>query len=74
MATTRTVLFTLPLAGHDANHPLLIDPNPLMHLLGTALIHYAIPKACAMAFAQPYSFKTSIKKFGQDGKMAAVTE
>jgi hypothetical protein len=45
-----------------------------MHLLGTALIHYAIPKACAMAFAQPYSFKASIKKFGQVGKMAAVTE
>jgi hypothetical protein len=40
-------------SNHDANHPSLIDPNPLMHLLGTALIHYANPKACAMAFAQP---------------------
>jgi hypothetical protein len=26
--------------GHDTDHPSLIKPNPLMHTLGTAMMHY----------------------------------
>ncbi len=50
-----------------------INPDPLIHVLGTTLTHYAYPDAQAVAFAQAYSFKADIKKFGQAAEMAAVT-
>jgi hypothetical protein len=46
---------------HDANHPSLIDSNPLIHALGTAMMHYANPDARALTFAQVYSFKAGLK-------------
>jgi hypothetical protein len=61
-------------SGHDINHPSLIDPNPLMHVLGIAMLHYTDPDARAVAFAQSYSFKAGLKKFGDIGKTAAMTE
>ncbi len=61
-------------SGHDANHLSPIDPNPLMHVLGIAMIHYTNPEARAVAFAQLYSFKAGLKKFGKVGKTAAVTK
>jgi hypothetical protein len=61
-------------SGHNAKHPLPINPNPLMHILVTALIHYANPEAQAVAFEQAYSFKVGIKKFSKARKTAAVTK
>ncbi len=61
-------------SGHDTNHPSPIDPNPLMHVLGIAMLHYTDPNARAVAFAQSYSFKAGLKKFGDVGKTAAMTE
>ncbi len=61
-------------SGHDADHPSPINPNPLMHVLGIALLHYTNLEARAVAFAQLYSFKAGLKKFGEVGKTAAVTE
>jgi hypothetical protein len=61
-------------SSHDAKHPSPTDPDPLMHILKTALIHYTNPKAQAVRFAQAYSFKAVIKKCGQVGKMAAITK
>ncbi len=51
-------------SGHDANHPSPIDPDPLMPILGIAMLHYTNPEARAVAFAQSYSLKASLKKFG----------
>jgi hypothetical protein len=61
-------------SGHDADHPSPIDPDPLMYVLGIAMLHYTNPKARAVAFAQSYSLKAGLKKFGKVGKTAAVTE
>jgi hypothetical protein len=61
-------------SGHDANHPSPIDPDPLMHILGIALLHYTNPEAHAVAFAQLYIFKAGLKKFGKVGKTAAITK
>jgi hypothetical protein len=61
-------------SGHDADHPSPIDPDPLMHVLGIAMLHYTNPKARAVAFAQLYSFKAGLKKFGKVGKAATVTK
>jgi hypothetical protein len=49
-------------SGHDTNHPSPIDPDPLMHVLGIAMLHYTNPDAQAVAFAQSYSFKAGLKK------------
>ncbi len=61
-------------SGHKANHPSPIDPDPLMHVLGIAMLHYTNPEAHAVAFTQSYSLKAGLKKFGEVGKTAAVTE
>jgi hypothetical protein len=45
-----------------------------MHILGIVMLHYTNPKARAVAFAQSYSLKAGLKKFGKMGKTAAVTE
>ncbi len=47
--------------GHNTNHPSPINPDPLMHALGTAMMHYANPDTRALAFAQVYSFKVGQK-------------
>jgi hypothetical protein len=60
--------------GHDTDHPSPIDPNPLMHVLGIAMLHYTDPDAQAVAFAQSYSFRAGLRKFGDVGKTAAMTE
>ncbi len=60
--------------SHDADHPSPIDPDPLMHALGTAMMHYANPEARALAFAQVYSFKAGLSKLGEVGSKAAVTK
>jgi hypothetical protein len=60
--------------GHDANHPSPINPDPLMHTLGTAMLHYNNPDVQAIAFAQVNSFKADLKKIGDMGSKAAVTE
>ncbi len=67
-----TIHITMDL-GHDTDHPSLINPDPLMHVLGTAMLHYTNPKARAVVFAQSYSFKARLKKFGDVGKTAAMT-
>ncbi len=71
--TNGTVHITVD-SGHDTNHPSPINPSPLMHVLGTALLHYTNPKARDVAFAQSYSFKAGLMKFGDDGKTAAMTK
>jgi hypothetical protein len=68
-----TIQITLD-SGHDANHPSPIDLDPLVHILGIALLHYTNPKARAVAFAQSYSFKAGLKKFGKVGKTATITK
>jgi hypothetical protein len=45
-----------------------------MHALGTAMLHYNNPNVQAITFAQVYSFKAGLKKFGDAGSKAAVTE
>ncbi len=60
--------------GHDTDHPSPINPDPLMHVLGIAMLHYTDPNAQAVAFAQSYSFKAGLKKIGDVGKTAAMTE
>jgi hypothetical protein len=61
-------------SGHDTNHPSPIDPDPLTHILGIAMLHYTNPEAPAVGFAQSYSFKASLKKFGKVGETAAITK
>ncbi len=68
-----TIHITVDL-GHDTDHPSPINPNPLMHVLGIAMLHYTDPDARAIAFAQSYSFKAGLKKFSDVGKTAAMTE
>ncbi len=68
-----TIHITVDL-GHDTNHPSPIDPNPLMHVLGISMLHYIDPDAQAVAFAQSYSFKAGLKKIGDVGETAAMTE
>jgi hypothetical protein len=60
--------------GHDANHPSLIDPDPLLHALGTTMLHYNSPNVQAIVFAQVSSFKAGLKKFGDVGSKAAANE
>ncbi len=38
------------------------------------MLQYTNPEAHAVAFTQSYSLKASLKKFGEVGKTAAVTE
>jgi hypothetical protein len=45
-----------------------------MHVLEIAMLHYTNPEARAVAFAQWYSLKAGLKKFGKVGKTATVTE
>jgi hypothetical protein len=61
-------------SDHDANHPSPIDPDPLMHVLGIAMLHYTNPEARTVAFAQLYSLRAGLQKFGKVGKTAAVNE
>jgi hypothetical protein len=61
-------------SGHGTDHPSPINPDPLMHVLGIAMLHYTNPEARAVAFAQSYSFKAGLKKFGDVGETAAMTE
>jgi hypothetical protein len=61
-------------SSHNADHPSPINPDSLMHVLGIAMLHYTNPQACAVAFAQLYSLKAGLKKFGKVGKTATVTE
>jgi hypothetical protein len=53
-------------SGHNTDHPPLIDPDPIMHVLGTAMLHCTNPEAQAVEFAQSYSFKAGLKKFLQN--------
>jgi hypothetical protein len=55
-------------SGHNAKHPSPINPNPLTHVLGIAMLHYTNPEARTVAFAQSYSFKAGLKKFGKVGE------
>ena len=68
-----TVHITVDL-GHDTDHPSPINSEPLMHVLGTAMLHYTNPEARAITFAQSYSFKVGLKKFGDVGKTVTMTE
>ncbi len=68
-----TVHITVDL-GHDTDHSSSINPNPLMHVLGIAMLLYTDPDARAVAFAQSCSFKAGLKKIGDVGKTAAMTE
>ncbi len=45
-----------------------------MHILGVAMLHYSDPDIIGAAFAQSYSFKAGLKKFGEIGEKAAMTE
>ena len=60
--------------GNNTNHPSPINPDPLMHVLGTAMLHYTNPEARAVAFAQSYSFKAGLKKIGDVDEIAPMTE
>jgi hypothetical protein len=75
MASTKngTVHITVN-SEHDTNHPSPIDSDPLMHVLGTTMLHYTNPEARAVAFLQSYSFKAGLKKFDDVGKTAAMME
>ncbi len=68
-----TIHITVDL-GHAANHPSPIDLNPLTHILGIAMLHYTNPEARVVVFAQFFSFKAGLKKFGKVSETAAVTE
>ncbi len=61
-------------ADHDADHPSPVDPDPHLHVLGIALLHYTSKETPGVALAQPYSFNAGIKKFGDIGKKAAMTK
>ncbi len=45
------------------DHPSPFNPDPYMHVLGIALLHYSDPDVLGAAFMQPYSFKAGLKKF-----------
>jgi hypothetical protein len=61
-------------AGQDNNHLSLINPDPYMHVLGIGMLHYSNPNIVDAAFAQSYSFKAGLKKFGKISEKAAMTE
>jgi hypothetical protein len=61
-------------AGHDNNHPSPIDPDPNMHVLGMAMLHYSDPNIVGAAFSQSYSFKAGLKNFGKIGEKATMTD
>jgi hypothetical protein len=61
-------------AGHTNDHSSPIDPDPYMHVLGIALLHYSDPDVLGAAFAKFYSFKAGLKKFGEIEEKAAITE
>jgi hypothetical protein len=61
-------------AGHNIDHPSPIDPDPYMHVLGIALLHYSDPDVLGAAFAQSYSFKAGLKKFGEIGEKDTITK
>ncbi len=61
-------------AGHDYDHPSPIGPDQYMYILGIALLHYSDPDVLGAAFTQSYSFKARLKKFGDVGEKAAITE
>jgi hypothetical protein len=54
-------------AGHNNDHPSLIDPDPYMHVLGIVLLHFSDPDVLSAAFAQSYSLKARLKKFREIG-------
>jgi hypothetical protein len=60
--------------GQDNNHPSPIEPDPYMHILGVAMLHYSNPDIVGAAFAQSYSVKARLKKFSKIGEKAAMTE
>jgi hypothetical protein len=45
-----------------------------MHVLGIALLHYSNPNVLGAAFARSNSFKAGLKKFGEIGEKAAITD
>jgi hypothetical protein len=53
---------------HDNDHPSPIYQNPYMHILGIAIHHYSNLDIVGAAFAQSYSFKAGLKKFGKIGE------
>jgi hypothetical protein len=61
-------------AGHNNDHPSPTSPDPYMHVLGVAMLHHSNPGIVGAAFAQSYSFKAGLKKFGKIGMKAAMTE
>jgi hypothetical protein len=61
-------------SGHNANLPSPINTDPLMHVLGIPMLHYTNPEARVVAFAQLYSLKAGLKKFGEVGKTNALTK
>jgi hypothetical protein len=46
-------------AGHNNDHPSPLNPDPYMHILGMAMLHYNDPDIVSAAFAQFYSFNAS---------------
>jgi hypothetical protein len=61
-------------AGHNNNHPSPNNPDPYMHILCLAMLHYSDPDIVGTTFAQSYSFKAKLKKFGKIGEKTAMTE
>ena len=61
-------------SGHNADHPSPINPDPLIHVMGVALLHYYTPEIQAAAFPQTYSLKAGIKNIGDTSKTAAINE
>jgi hypothetical protein len=45
-----------------------------MHVLGIALLHYSDPDVLGAAFAQSYSFRDRLKKFGEIREKATITK
>jgi hypothetical protein len=61
-------------AGYNNNHPSSINPDPYMHVLSIAMLHHSNPDIVGAAFAQSYSVKARLKKFGKIGEKATMTE
>jgi len=49
-------------SGLNTDHPSPINPDPIMNVQGTAMLHYTDPEAQAVEFAQSYSFKVGLKR------------
>ncbi len=60
-------------ACHNNDHPSPINQDPYMHLLGIVMLHYSDPDVLHAAFAQSYSFKAGLKKFGKIGEKPPST-